>query len=133
MRADTGTPELGITGVDLASLVPAGNGAMRMQCESSGACGVPSEQKHPRCRNARYGTASGRNDSTNKNLHEKNSEMNSRQLGDNRLASLVVLGSRMLGERVNELYSEKAKIAGRFLAEHASGDGRSFVRHQARC
>jgi hypothetical protein len=43
MRADTGTPELGITGVDLASLVPAGNGAMRMQCESSGACGVPSE------------------------------------------------------------------------------------------
>ena len=54
------------------------------------------------------------------------------QLRDNRLASLVVLGSRVLRERVNELYSEKAKIAGRFLAEHASGDGRRFVRHQTR-
>jgi len=29
MRAVTGTPELGITGVDLASFVPAGFGAMR--------------------------------------------------------------------------------------------------------
>ena len=57
----------------------------------------------------------------------------SRQLEDKRLASVVVLGSRMLRERVNELYSEKAKIAGGLLAEHASGDGRSFVRHQARC
>src|SRR6266478_4582776 len=27
--------------------------------------------RHPRCRNTRYGTASGRNDSTNKNLHKK--------------------------------------------------------------
>jgi len=33
---------------------------------------------------------------------------------------------------VNELYSEQAKIAGRFLAEHASGDGRSFVWDQPR-
>lgn len=33
---------------------------------------------------------------------------------------------------MNELYSEKAKIAGGLLAEHASGDGRSFIRHQAR-
>jgi len=44
-------------------------------------------------------------------------------------ASLLVLGLTRLGERVNELYSEKAKIAGRLLAEHASGDGRSFIRH----
>src|SRR6266853_1600158 len=42
--------------------------------------------RHPRCRNTRYGTASGRNDSTNKNLHEKNSEMIRPQLGDKRLA-----------------------------------------------
>jgi hypothetical protein len=48
--------------------------------------------RHPRCRNTRYGTASGRNDSTNKNLQGKNSEMLRRQLGDKSLASLVVLG-----------------------------------------
>jgi hypothetical protein len=59
--------------------------------------------------------------------------MISRQPGDKRLASLVVLGLTRLRERVNELYSEKAKIAGGLLAEHASGDGRSFIRHQARC
>jgi hypothetical protein len=47
MRADTGTPELGITGVDLDLFVPAGNGVKRMQCKSSGALGVPSETKAP--------------------------------------------------------------------------------------
>src|SRR5882757_6348242 len=48
-------------------------------------------------------------------------------------ASLVVLGLPKLREGVNELYSEKAQIAGRLLAPHASRDGRSFIRHQARC
>jgi hypothetical protein len=33
---------------------------------------------------------------------------------------------------VNELYSEKAKIPGRFLAQHAAGNRRRFVRHQTR-
>jgi hypothetical protein len=47
-------------------------------------------------------------------------------------ASVVVLGLRVLGERVNELYSEKAKIAGRLLAQHATGNRRRFVRHQTR-
>ena len=93
-------------------------------------------RRHPRCRNTRYGTASGRNDSTNKNLHEKNSAMIGRQPPDHRLASLSSTGideSRVLRERVDELDSEKAKIAGRLLAQHTSGDGRSLIRHQARC
>ena len=54
-------------------------------------------------------------------------------IGEEEAASLIVLGLTRLGERVNELYSEKAKIAGRLLAEHATGDGRSFIRHQACC
>ena len=104
MRADTGTPELGFTGVDLDLFCPRGEWGEANAVQEQ--CSTRSAKRNKSTRGAEipcYGTASGRNDSTNKNLHEKNSEMISRQLGDKRLASLVVLGSRILRERVNEL------------------------------
>jgi hypothetical protein len=73
MRADTGTPELGITGVDLASFVPAGNRVMRFVAR-----GV--EQPECQARNARFrceqtllALANGRNDNTNSDLVEEKS------------------------------------------------------------
>jgi len=80
MRADTGTPELGITGVDLDLFCPRGEwgeaNAVREQWSKPSAKrdhDTGDAEIHP------YGTAIGRNDSTNRNLHEKNSEMISRQ------------------------------------------------------
>jgi hypothetical protein len=72
-----------------------------MQCKSSGALGVPSETKAPAVQNTRYGTAIGRNDSTNKNSYKKNSWIQAPS-GEKRLrfgSSTGIEGPRREGER----------------------------------
>src|SRR5258707_3203256 len=107
MRADTGTPELGITGADLDLFCPRGEGgdanAVREQWSMRSA-----KQDHD-TRGAEIHLTALQVGVTiaQTRIYTKNIVGSRRLPGEQRLACVVVLESGALRERVNELDSEQ--------------------------
>src|ERR1700746_2321302 len=106
-------------------------GRNEMQCKSSGACGVPRK-----C----TGTLDAKVHSlrlqvgvtiTQTRIHKRKKSRNGSAIGATE-ASVGSSTGMQLGKRVNELQTEKAKIASGFLAQHACGNRRRLIGHQAR-
>ena len=106
-------------------------GRNEMQCKSSGACGVPRKSK---------GTLDAKVHSlrlqvgvtiAQTRIHQRKKSRNGSAIGAIE-ASVRSSTGMQLGKRVNELQTEKAKIASGFLAQHASGNRRRLVGNQAR-
>jgi hypothetical protein len=92
MRADTGTPELGITGVDLDLFCPRGEwGETNAAQEQWSMRSAKQEHRHAGCETTLLETASGRNDSTNQNLQKKKNRETEARSAIRKRPSVVVL------------------------------------------